>query len=771
MFRFPIHDVHDVSLEFSEEDLSFVHKMAFDFQLYYLTLADLHENLHLRGHDGLMSYQQFYMLFKDLGSSERDDVKLSAIFRGFDRTESGYVDITELTCGLSILCQGSKSSKLLFAFRLLDEDKDEYLTRRGIWRFIRSFLCVLLAISSSFNDMTSERLNALLDDLSVLISSEILANDAKRASFDMISSWYSTKGYLNSTWIELLDLKKWIAIPDGSPRKGDVPVDGEDDTSGDDDDSSDDSDSEDDSSESSESVDADAYAKYVANRISEGDDATDDADDDGDYYQASLASGHSLVINAADTAHVLAVSTVSGLANMEPREMVDVLSQFVNTGTGRITQSGFLAFLNNMNAESLASDVRNKVFSDLFAIFNLFEKHSGADGSGAEFRSLAVGLTMLCKGTKSLKLEIGFRIFEEKLPGGGRITSDSLFSFLASYLLVLSALDIIENSDIAVDTALTLSRVISEMLDDEITFPSFGKWYNVEGYNYAPWIELLNLEKWEKITGFSAGQRDVDKYYLDGDDEDDDEEDSQPTKQSDDEEEEEEDETDAFSIILNSHSFERKIAVSKQCASKVFHFTRFFASSTCEIAQLVPELQAVSQDGLIGKEDFLITLNESGFNNKLIMHGRESFATMLFDAFDRSNSGYCDISDIVTGVVLLDHQGTKSEKLVFAFDFIDTENKGTISKREIWKFFRSFLITVVLLSCPEVRASDYLHMLADESAVWVVESILNYIAKDSAITPSDVSFDDIAEWYSATGCSNSAWIELLDFSKWIYLSS
>ena len=112
MFRFPIHDVHDVALEFSEEDLQLVHKMAFEFQLYYLSLSDLHENLLLRGHDGLMSQQQYQQLFRDLGSSARDEEKLAAIFRGFDRTESGYCDITELTCGLSVLCQGYVNLKL-----------------------------------------------------------------------------------------------------------------------------------------------------------------------------------------------------------------------------------------------------------------------------------------------------------------------------------------------------------------------------------------------------------------------------------------------------------------------------------------------------------------------------------------------------------------------------------------------------------------------------------------------------------------------------------
>lgn len=746
MFRFQIHDVHDVSLEFSRENLDLVHTMAFDFQLYYLTLADLHENLHLRGNDGLMSAEQFRGLFRDLGSSREEDAKLEAIFRGFDRTESGYCDITELTCGLSILCQGSKSSKLLFAFRLLDEDKDEYLTRRGIWRFIRSFLCVLLALSSSYNNMPSERFNALLDDLSVLISSEILANDAKRASFDMISSWYSTKGYLNSTWIELLDLKKWIQVPDGRGTAGDVPVE----------DTAETQSSDEDDEEEEEDYDS------------------EEEEEDTAYYQASLTDGHSLVINANDTAHVLAVAAASGLSTMEPRELVDRLSQ--HAVQGFVSQRGFLSFLTDIPAlDDLSPNIRNKVFTDLFAIFNTFEQYANLDGKsgtgrGAQFHGLAVGLTVLCMGSKSLKLEIGFRVmegFNSSTSGeqAGRISQQALYQFLSAYLLVLTALGIIENQYVAIDTAMALCKVITEMLHGKITFPSFGKWYNMEGYNYAPWIELLNLDKWEKITGFKAESSAF--YYVDEGEYVEDE------SSSDDDDEEDEDEAseDAFSIVLNSQSFERKVSVSKVCASKVFHFTRMFISEECNISQMVAELQAVSQDGLISKQDYVSVLQDTGFQTNLVLHGDQPFCLALFDAFDRANSGYCDIVELVTGVVMLDHEGTKSEKLVYAFDFIDTSRSGAISKREIWKFFRSFLISVVLLSCPDLRPSDYLHILVDESAVWVVESILSFVAKDSDVTPSHVSFDDIAEWYSAIGCSISAWIELLDFSKWIYLSS
>ena len=106
MTKYLVHNARDVLLEFSEKDFNLIHKLAFDFQFYYLTFAELYENLAIRGTDGSMSYEQYSCLFKDLGSSKDDDAKLAAIFRGFDRTESNLCDITELTCGLTILCQG-----------------------------------------------------------------------------------------------------------------------------------------------------------------------------------------------------------------------------------------------------------------------------------------------------------------------------------------------------------------------------------------------------------------------------------------------------------------------------------------------------------------------------------------------------------------------------------------------------------------------------------------------------------------------------------------
>jgi hypothetical protein len=59
-------------------------------------------------------------------------------------------DAAEVAAGLSLLCAGSKSSKLAVAWELFaDGDKwDGALSRRGLWRYVRSFLATLLAVAS-----------------------------------------------------------------------------------------------------------------------------------------------------------------------------------------------------------------------------------------------------------------------------------------------------------------------------------------------------------------------------------------------------------------------------------------------------------------------------------------------------------------------------------------------------------------------------------------------------------------------------------------------
>ncbi|CAM9564326.1 unnamed protein product, partial [Hapterophycus canaliculatus] len=71
------------------------------------------------------------------GQKERFSGLLSAVFYAFDFDGSSSADARDLASGFFLLCSGNKSVKLASAFRLLDEDGDDQLTREGVWRFLR----------------------------------------------------------------------------------------------------------------------------------------------------------------------------------------------------------------------------------------------------------------------------------------------------------------------------------------------------------------------------------------------------------------------------------------------------------------------------------------------------------------------------------------------------------------------------------------------------------------------------------------------------------
>ena len=154
----------------------------------------------------------------------------------------------------------------------------------------------------------------------------------------------------------------------------------------------------------------------------------------------------------------------------------------------------------------------------------------------------------------------------------------------------------------------------------------------------------------------------------------------------------------------------------------------------------------------------------------------------VFDTLDRSNSAEVDVCDLIVALSTLLYTGSKSEKLAFAFDLLDENGDGRLSRRNLWRFFRSFIATILLMACPEVSPGDFLQILADEAAAWVTTCIFDSVKSDqidleAGMTTDveeyrvlSVSFDDIAEWYSSQGCQTSSWIELLNVSKWVALT-
>lgn len=400
--------------------------------LYAASPEELVDRLRSYSRDGLITRARFGSLFPRLPLS---------LFEIFDRTDSGSCDVIELAIGLSIFCQGSKSTKLALAFDLLDDDNDGELTRRGLWRFIHSFLAALLTVGQFFAaDATKKDIARILDRLSVATASEILATGkGQKISFHHVSDWYAQRGCRDSSWLELLDIRKWIPVQRAvSQREAEREDEEEDDEDDEDDDENDDDDE-----------------RYV--------------------YSAALLGQHSLLIKASDTARVFAVSRASGLDSIDSSDLVSLLREYEGPD-GCIQAINFQHFLQNfIELEDMAPEIRNGLSTTLFHIFRTFEENSNCRSGGADIECLSMGLALFCAGNKSNKLGTGFSVFDVQQVG--YLTKSELSSFLSSILLVLTALGSIEHASVAVAAATYVTNEICKSTgSDTISFGAFGEW-------------------------------------------------------------------------------------------------------------------------------------------------------------------------------------------------------------------------------------------------------------------------------------------------------
>ena len=110
---------------------------------------------------------------------------------------------------------------------------------------------------------------------------------------------------------------------------------------------------------------------------------------------------------------------------------------------------------------------------------------------------------------------------------------------------------------------------------------------------------------------------------------------------------------------------------------------------------------------------------------------------------------------------------SKSSKLAAAFDLLDENKDGFLSRRRLWKFFRSFLCTLLTLSgAAHDLTSDEITRLADGTALFACDSVLTSPTTTEKGDQFAATFDDIADWYTSAGYRIAPWLELLDMTKW-----
>lgn len=122
-------------------------------------------------------------------------------------------DALEIAVGMSMLCTGDKSSKLIYAWTLMDLDGDDKLDGNSLAVFFRSFLRMLISFSIELSTRTPGETKGVATGMARWLSESIVrdyADEEGLVNFDSFAQWYTEGGYKVAPWFELLDLKKWV---------------------------------------------------------------------------------------------------------------------------------------------------------------------------------------------------------------------------------------------------------------------------------------------------------------------------------------------------------------------------------------------------------------------------------------------------------------------------------------------------------------------------------------------------------------------------------
>lgn len=265
------------------------------------------------------------------------------------------------------------------------------------------------------------------------------------------------------------------------------------------------------------------------------------------------------------------------------------------------------------------------------------------DGSGAvAFENLAVGLTVLCNGTKSSKLNVGFQLMDGSVfcvyrdvltccrDDDGYLSEQELMSFLSSYLSMLLACSFSSTSTDSSDLNAVIADVCSSVAalvcqgSEGTSFQYFGEWYNEGGFKLIPWIELIDLNKWKKIAPYAASEASEGVVGDDG-----------------------VDGGQMFSLLFLKRGGAHRIPVSPstvQAVQQIVHRSGFI---NLDPENVFASLLRISQDDLVTKDLYMSMVS------KYTKEAFLPFFERLFDAYDRTGRQIVDVHELACGVAVL----------------------------------------------------------------------------------------------------------------------
>lgn len=154
-----------------------------------------------------------------------------------------------------------------------------------------------------------------------------------------------------------------------------------------------------------------------------------------------------------------------------------------------------------------------------------------------------------------------------------------------------------------------------------------------------------------------------------------------------------------------------------------------------------------SNNGLVSEKEFISWISSITSDDHSV-----TAAKHLFNLFNSHPSNLIDFTELSCGLLCL-FSGSKSIKLSIAFSLLDESNNGKLSRRQLWKMFRSFLRTISMFST--------LSLSPESSSILTTAKIFTYFSQ-----PQTITLEDLSDWYIFCGNDISFWIELIDPMKW-----
>jgi Ca2+-binding EF-hand superfamily protein len=432
------------------------------------------------------------------------------------------VDVKEFAIGFSLLCAGNKSAKLVNGFELLDEHHRGYLTEEELTNYIRSYLAMLVGISLLAE--TAEKHDSLTDvrkkDMLCAVAhgakwtlghflSEYKADaedsNEGKFTFGAFARWYTNGGFKYAPWLELLDLRKLLSLLSDNPH-GDTSL----------------------RKEAPPSAFR-SSSKFHSPRRRKAPGGFSSAPSSEVLFTFPLANDRSLVVLREDATYVRSVVEKLGLLSLSPDDIWSGLfsrakqrppppphpwnrSRHRKPGKGKSMDIDQHSFVECM--EDLMSS-RGRKYQPMAAketLQNFFQSFDLDQIDRVALNQLMGGLSLLCGGKKSTKLAFSFGLFDSRKDKVAAkhpsLNVDDLFVFLRSFLIVMfsccrQSLDLSADrvSRYIADTSHMVAEDVMRFQwhtrsKDRIDFDEFGEWYNEGGFETAPWLELLDLNKW-----------------------------------------------------------------------------------------------------------------------------------------------------------------------------------------------------------------------------------------------------------------------------------